>query len=37
MAPAALLLFAVAPFSVLEPLAWLSGTAEYSVRFDLLE
>jgi len=35
-APAALLLFAIAPFSMLEPLAYLSETAEYSVRFDWL-
>jgi hypothetical protein len=36
MAPAALLLFAIAPFSMLEPLAYLSETSEYSVRFDWL-
>ncbi len=34
MAPAAQVLFVIAPFSMLEPLAWLSETAEYSRRFD---
>ncbi len=34
MAPAAQFLFIIAPFSMLEPLAFLSETAEYSTRFD---
>jgi hypothetical protein len=34
MAPAAQVLFTIAPFSMLEPLALLSETAEYSTRFD---
>jgi len=36
MTPAAQLLFLIAPFSMLEPLAYLSNTAEYSVRFNWL-
>ena len=34
MSPAAQVLFAIAPFSMLEPLAWLSETAEYQKGFD---
>ena len=34
MSTAAHVLFTIAPFSMLEPLAWLSKTAEYSTRFD---
>jgi hypothetical protein len=34
MKTAAWLLFTVAPFGILEPLAWLSGTADYSGAFD---
>jgi hypothetical protein len=34
MTPAAQFLFVVAPFSVLEPLAFLSRTGIYSERFD---
>jgi serine/threonine-protein kinase len=34
MSTAAHVLFTIAPFSMLEPLAWLSRTAEYSTRFD---
>jgi hypothetical protein len=36
MAPAAQLLFTIAPFSMLEPLAYLSKTSEYSAHFDWL-
>jgi serine/threonine protein kinase len=36
MAPAGLLLLVLSPFSVLEPLAWLAATGEYSLRFDWL-
>ena len=35
-APAAQLLFTIAPFSILEPLAYLCETAEYSLRLDWL-
>ena len=35
-APAAQLLFTIAPFSILEPLAYLSETAQYSPRVDWL-
>jgi len=34
MASAGLLLFVLSPFSMLEPLAYLSATGEYSLRFD---
>ena len=34
MRTAAGLLFVISPFSMLEPLAWLVETAEYSARFD---
>jgi hypothetical protein len=34
MAGAAGLLFAVSPFAVLQPLAWLVRTTEYSLRYD---
>ncbi len=34
MSTAAHVLFTIAPFSILEPLAYLSETAEYSPRFD---
>jgi len=34
MEPAARLLFVIAPFSMLEPLAYVSETAHYSERFD---
>jgi hypothetical protein len=34
MAAAGQLLFILSPFSMLEPLAYLSSTAEYSLRFD---
>jgi len=36
MASAGLLLFVLSPFSMLEPLAYLSATGEYSLRFDWL-
>jgi serine/threonine protein kinase len=36
MALASRLLFTIAPFSILEPIGWLSETAEYSPRFDWL-
>jgi hypothetical protein len=35
-APAAQLLFTIAPFSILEPIAYLSETAQYSPRVDWL-
>lgn len=35
-APAAQLLFTIAPFSILEPIAYLSETAQYSLRVDWL-
>jgi serine/threonine protein kinase len=34
LAPAGLLLLVISPFSVLEPLAYLTATGEYSLRFD---
>jgi hypothetical protein len=36
MTPAVRLLFTIAPFSILEPLAYLSESAEYNPRFDWL-
>ena len=36
MKPAAWLLFTVSPFAILEPLAYLSETAEYARAFDWL-
>jgi serine/threonine protein kinase len=35
-APAAQLLFTIAPFSILEPIAYLSETAQYSLKVDWL-
>ncbi len=34
MAPAAFLLFVLSPFAILEPIAYLNSTAEYSRSFD---